>query len=55
MITPEFVRKQAPMRELQILLDNRTSQPNKTLFAVFYGYEVNECWDFKAFRPLYNT
>lgn len=55
MITPEYVRKRVPMRELQILLENRSSQPRKALFAVFYGYDVEQCWDFKAFRALYDT
>ena len=55
MITPEYVRKQVPMEELQILLDNRRLQPNKALFAVFYGYDVDQCSDINAFRALYDT
>ena len=55
MITPEFVRKEATMRELQILLDNRRSQPKNAIFPVFYGYDAKQCWDFKAFRALYDT
>ncbi|CAL8471729.1 g11271 [Coccomyxa elongata] len=37
-----------------ILLEDKT-QPNKALFPVFYGYDVEQCWDFKAFRALYDT
>ena len=60
MITPEFVRKRVPMEELQILLDDRSAepiaQPKKAIFAVFYGYDVNQCSDIKAFRALlYDT
>ena len=61
MITPEYVRKQATMRELQILLDDRSAQedrspqPGKAIFAIFYGYDVKQCWDFNVFRALYDT
>ena len=61
MITPEYVRKQATMRELQILLDDRSAQeekgpqPEKAIFAIFYGYDVKQCWDFNVFRALYDT
>ena len=55
MTSPEFVRKRATMRELQILLDNRRSQPGNAIFPVLYGYNVEQCWDFNTFRALYDT
>ena len=59
MITPEFVRKRVPMEELQILLDDRSAQPSdqpqKAIFAVFYGYEVEQCSKMQVFRALYDT